>query len=57
MNRSKIICITGNTGKTKIFQNTIGDLLDLEIVDVDAPEVQSMNVEEVAAFPAPSLSG
>lgn len=48
MIKPKIICVTGNTGKRRIFENTIGDLLDLEMRDVDAPEIQSMDVEEVA---------
>ncbi len=47
-----LTCVTGNHGKWSIFQNTLGDLFDLTQVPLETPELQSLDVEEVAKYSA-----
>lgn len=52
MNKPKICCVTGNKGKWLIVEHVLGDMFELVQEPLDTPEIQSMDVEDVALFSA-----
>ena len=47
-----ICVVTGNAGKWRILHDTTGDLLRLVQVPLETPEIQTLDVAEVARFSA-----
>lgn len=52
MGKLEVVCVTANAGKWAVMQGTLGDLLELRQVPVETPEIQSLDVEEIALFSA-----
>jgi XTP/dITP diphosphohydrolase len=52
MSKPKLTVVTGNLGKWQICQNTIGHLFQLTQSKLETPEIQSLDVVEVASYSA-----
>lgn len=52
MGLPEVCCVTGNAGKWAIFQSTMGDMLNLKQALLETPEIQALDVAEVALFSA-----
>ena len=47
-----VYLITGNKIKVLSAQNSVGNILKIEQLDAETPEIQSMDVKEIAKYSA-----